>query len=182
MRKRYFSTFQLILLALFGALIVVAKIALRLPLQLPGHSGIFWMAIVIVAVGVVPRIGAASLVGLTSGIIAAFLGMGDFGALDTFLSYTMVGVGTDLALLLLGRNPENLIVATLAATIGHIGKFLVKWGFGVLTGAPVGFVALGLLRAIIGYVVFGALGGLLGGLTLKALRRAGFFSYLAEKK
>jgi len=182
MRKRYFSTFQLILLTLFGALIVVAKIALRLPLQLPGHSGIFWMAIVIVAVGVVPRIGAASLVGLTSGIIAAFLGMGDFGALDTFLSYTMVGVGTDLALLLLGRNPENLIVATLAATIGHIGKFLVKWGFGVLTGAPVGFVALGLLRAIIGYVVFGALGGLLGGLTLKALRRAGFFSYLAEKK
>ena len=32
MRKRYFSTFQLILLTLFGALIVVAKIALRLPL------------------------------------------------------------------------------------------------------------------------------------------------------
>ncbi len=182
MKERYFSTFQLILLALFGALIVVAKIALRLPLQLPGHSGIFWMAIVIVAAGVVPRIGAASLVGLTSGIMAAFLGMGDFGALNTFLSYTMVGVGTDLALLLLGRTPENLIVATLAATIGHIGKFLVKWGFGVLSGAPVGFVALGLLRAIVGYVVFGALGGLLGGLTLKALRRAGFFSYLAEKR
>jgi hypothetical protein len=35
---------------------------------------------------------------------------------------------------------------------------------------------------MIGYVVFGALGGLLGALTLQALRRAGFFSYLAEKK
>ena len=182
MNERYFSTFQLILLALFAALIVVAKIALRLPLQLPGHSGIFWMAIVIVAAGVVPKIGAASLVGLTSGIIAAFLGMGDFGALNTFLSYTMVGVGTDLALLLLGRNPENLIVATLAATLGHMAKFLVKWGLGALTGAPVGFVALGLLRAIVGYLIFGALGGLLGALTLKALRRAGFFSYLAEKR
>jgi ABC-type thiamin/hydroxymethylpyrimidine transport system permease subunit len=181
-QDRYFSTFQLILLALFAALIVVAKIALRLPLQLSGHSGIFWMAIVIVAAGVVPKVGAASLVGLTSGIIAAFLGMGDFGALNTFLSYTMVGVGTDLALLLLGRNPENLIVAMLAATFGHMAKFLVKWGLGVLAGAPVGFVALGLLRALIGYLVFGALGGLLGGLTLKALRRAGFFSYLAEKR
>ena len=31
MKDRYFSTFQLILLALFAALIVVAKIALRLP-------------------------------------------------------------------------------------------------------------------------------------------------------
>ena len=181
-REPYFSTFQLILLALFAALIVVAKIALRLPLQLPGHSGIFWMAIMIVGAGVVHKPGAASLVGLTSGLIAAFLGLGDFGALNTFLSYTAVGLGTDLALWLLGGNPENLIVATLAATFGHLGKFLVKWGLGVVTGAPVGFIALGLLRAVIGYIIFGALGGLLGALTLRALRRAGFFAYLAEKR
>jgi hypothetical protein len=32
-----------------------------------------------------------------------------------------------------------------------------------------GFIALGLARAILGYIVFGALGGLLGGLTLAAL-------------
>jgi hypothetical protein len=181
-KDRYFSTFQLILLALFAALVVVAKIALRLPIRLSGHSGIFWMAIVIVAAGVVPKVGAPSLVGLTSGLIAAFLGMGDFGALNTFLSYTAVGVGTDLALVLLRRKPENIPIAIIAATIGHFCKFLVKYALGVLTGAPVGIVALGLLRSVIGYVVFGALGGLLGALTLLALRRAGFFSYLAEKK
>jgi hypothetical protein len=181
MKDSYFSTFELILLALFAALIVVAKIALRLPLQLPGHSGIFWMAIIVVAAGVVPKFGAVSVVGLTSGIMAAFLGMGDFGALNTFLSYTMVGVGTDLALLLL-RHPENLVVAALLGILGHLGKFLVKWGLGVITGAPVGFVALGLARAVIGYVVFGAVGGVLGALTLAALRRAGFFAYLAEKR
>jgi ABC-type thiamin/hydroxymethylpyrimidine transport system permease subunit len=181
MKERYFSTFQLILLALFATLIVVAKIALRTPLQLPGHTGLFWMAIVIVAAKVVPKPGAASLVGLTSGIMAAFLGMGDFGALNTLLSYTMVGVGADLALLLLG-NPENLVVAALAGTFGHMGKFLVKWAIGSLTGAPVGFIALGLARSVVGYIVFGALGGILGGLTLAALRRAGFFTYLAEKR
>jgi hypothetical protein len=181
MKQRYFSTFQLILLALFSALVVVAKIALRLPLQLPGHSGIFWMALIVVAAGVVPRRGAASLVGVTSGILASFLGMGDFGALNTFLSYTAVGLGTDLMLLLLG-SPENLVVATLAATVGHFCKFVVKWSLGAITGAPVGFVALGLARAILGYVVFGALGGLLGGLTLAALRKAGFFTYIAEKR
>ena len=38
MKKAYFSTSSLILLALFSALIVVAKIALRLPIQLSGHS------------------------------------------------------------------------------------------------------------------------------------------------
>jgi ABC-type thiamin/hydroxymethylpyrimidine transport system permease subunit len=181
MQERYLSTFQLFVLALFATLVVVAKIALRLPLQLPGHSGIFWMAIVIVAAGVVDKPGAASVVGVTSGLIAGFLGMGDFGALNTFLSYTLVGVGTDLALLLLG-NPENPIVAALAGMMGHLAKFLVKWALSMLAGAPVGFVALGSARAVVGYIIFGALGGLLGAFTLKALRRAGFFAYLAEKR
>jgi len=180
-KERYFSTFQLILLALLAVLIVVAKVALRLPLQMPGHSGLFWMAIVLVAAGVVRKPGATSLVGLTSGILAAFLNMGDFGALNTLLSYSMVGVGTDLSLLLLG-NPESTAVAVLAGVIGHMGKFIVKWALGVLTGAPLGFVALGQARAVVGYIVFGALGGLLGSLTLRALRRAGFFAFLAEKR
>ena len=181
MKRRYFSTFELILLAMFSALVVVAKIALRLPLQLPGHSGLFWMAIVVVAAGVVPKRGAASLVGLTSGILAAFLSMGDFGALNTLLSYTMVGVCTDLALALL-PNPENILSAALIGVIGHMGKFVVKWVLGILTGAPLGFVALGLAWSMVNYVVWGALGGMLGGLTLRALRRAGFFTYLAEKR
>ena len=181
MKEPYFTTFQLILLALFSALVVVAKIALRTPIQMTGHSGIFWMAVVIVAAGVVPKTGATSIVGLTSGILAAFLGMGDFGALNTFLSYTAVGVGTDLALLLL-QDPENLVTSALSASLGHLCKFLVKWALSAITGAPVGFVALGMARALVGYVVFGALGGLLGALTLKALRRAGFFAYVAEKR
>ena len=113
--------------------------------------------------------------------MAGFLGMGDFGALNTFLSYSAVGVGTDLALLLLG-DPENPVVAALAGMLGHLAKFLVKWAFTVIAGAPVGFVALGLAKAVAGYVIFGALGGLLGAFTLKALRRAGFFAYLAEKR
>ena len=181
MKERYFSTFQLILMAFFAVLIVVAKIALRLPLQLSGHSGVFWMAIIIVVSKAVPKKGAPSMVGLISGIVAAFLGLGDFGALNTLLSYTAVGVGTDLALMLLG-DPENLVVAVLAGVFGHFAKFLVKWAFGAISGAPIGFVALGLAKAMIGYIVFGAIGGLLGGLTLLALRKAGYFTYLAEKK
>lgn len=182
MKERYFSTFQLILLALLSTLVVVAKISLRTPLQLPGHSGIYWMAIVIVVASVVPKPGAASIVGATSGVIAAFLGMGDFGALDTFVSYLMIGIASDLTLFLLGGNPEIFLVAVMVGTLGHMGKFLVKWLFGIVTGAPLGFVALGLLRSIIGYVLFGAIGGALGWLTLKTLRKAGFFAYIAEKK
>jgi hypothetical protein len=182
MKQRYFSTFQLILLALFSALVVVAKIALRTPLQLPGHTGIFWMAIIVVGTKVVPKIGAGTIIGITSGLLASFLGLGDFGALDTFLSYAAIGVVADLILLLLGGNSENLVIAIIVGIFGHMGKFLVKWIFGIISGAPLGFVALGLLRSVIGYILFGAIGGFLGWLTLKALRRAGFFAYLAEKR
>lgn len=181
MKARYFSTFQLILLALFSALVLVSKIALKTPIQLPGHTGIFWMAILIVASQVVPRRGAASMVGLLSGVLASFFGLGDFGFLDTFVSYLMIGVCVDLALMLLG-SPENLLAAVLVGALGHLGKFLVKWAFGVLTGAPLGFVALGLLNSLLSYILFGAIGGLLASLTLKALRRAGYFAYLAEKR
>jgi hypothetical protein len=139
------------------------------------------MMIIIVSAGVVPKFGATSLVGVTSGLIAAMLGMGDLGALNTFLSYTIIGVTTDLALLPLG-DPENVLSAALAAMIGHLSKFFVKWALGTLVGAPIGFVALGLARAIVGYLIFGALGGVLGALVLRALQRAGFFSYLAEKR
>jgi hypothetical protein len=137
--------------------------------------------ILIVSARLIPRRGAVSLVGLTAGILAAFLGLGDFGTLNTLLSYTLTGVTTNLALLLLG-NPENLVVAALAGIFGHLGKFLVKYLFGIVSGAPVGFVALGLLRSLVFYVIFGALGGVLGALTLVALRKAGLFAYLEEKR
>lgn len=180
-KQPYFSTFQLILLALMSALVVVAKIALRFPIRLPGHSGLFWMAIVIVAAGIVPKRGTASLVGVTSGVIAGFMGLGDFGALNTFLSYALLGVITDLFLWLMG-NPENLLIAAIAASGGHLSKLVVKWVFGLITGAPIGFVTLGLTYSALSYLLFGALGGLLGALTLRALRQAGFFAYLAEKR
>jgi hypothetical protein len=109
------------------------------------------------------------------------MGMGDLGALNTLLSYTMVGVGADLALWLL-RNPENVVIGALTGVLANLAKLSVKWALGTLTGAPVGFVAFGMARAIISHVLFGALGGALGALTLIALRRAGFFAYLSEKK
>jgi len=61
-------------------------------------------------------------------------------------------------------------------------EFLVKWALGVRTRAVGGIVPLGLARALVGYSVSGALGSLLGALTLRAVRRAGFFAHLAEKR
>ena len=180
-RQRYFTTFELILLALFSSLVVVSKIVLHLPLRLPGHSGVFWMAILIVARGLVPKPGALSLVGLTSGLLAAFMGLGDLGPIYTFFSYLASGVAVDLIALFL-RGADNIVSAGLAGIVGNVAKMLVKAVMAVLMQIPAGFVAFGLLYSFITNSVAGLLGGVLGWLILRALRRAGFFAYLAEKR
>jgi hypothetical protein len=180
-RVRYFTTFELILLALFSSLVVVSKIVLHLPLRLPGHSGIFWMAILVVARGLVPKTGAMSLVGLTSGLLAAFMGLGDLGPLYTFFSYLASGVAVDLTALFLG-GMDHVAVAGLVGIVGNVAKMLVKTLMAVTMQIPAGFVAFGLLYSFITNSAAGLLGGLLGWLILRALRRAGFFAYLAEKR
>ncbi len=180
-RQRYLSTFELILLALFSSLVVVDKIVLHLPLDMPGHSGVTWMAILVVARGLVPKTGALSLVGLTSGILAAFLGLGDLGAVYTIVSYFASGVGVDLIALFLG-GVDNIAAAGLAGLVGNVAKMGVKTGMAVLLQIPAGFIALGMFYSFITNSVAGLLGGLLGWLILRALKRAGFFVFLAEKR
>ena len=180
-KRFYFSTFELILLALFAVLVVVAKVVLRLPLRLPGHSGIFWMAILVVAQGLVPKKGAVSLVGLTSGLLAAFMGLGDQGPIYTFFSYLAAGVAVDLVSLFLG-GIEHAVPAALAGILSNVAKLLTKTALAMLLDIPAGFVAMGLLVSFGTTTLFGGLGGILGWLILKALRRAGFFAYLAEKR
>jgi len=183
LRRRFFNftTFELILLALFAALVVVAKIVLRLPLKVPGHSGVFWMALVVVARGIVPKPGALTLVGLTSAILASFLGLGDQGPVETFISYLVLGVAADVTATFL-RSVEHPATATLVGLVGNSAKMLAKLVLNVALGIPAGFVAFGLLYSFITNAIAGAIGGFLGWLVLVALRRAGFFAYLEEKR
>ena len=179
--SRYFSTFELILLALFSSLVVVSKIVLHLPVKLPGHSGVFWMAILVVTRGLVRKPGALSLVGLTSGVLAAFMGLGDMGPIYTFFSYLASGIAVDLVAWFLG-GVDNLVAAGLVGIVGNVAKMLVKLAVAALMQIPAGFVAMGLLFSFVTNTAAGALGGVLGWLILRALKRAGFFAYLAEKR
>lgn len=181
LRRPYFSTFELLLLGMFASLIVVANLSLRFPIKVPGHSAVIWMALLVTARTVVPKLGAAATAGLFSGLLAAFLGMGDKGALDTFLSYAAAGVGVDLVLSLF-RRPERATACALAGALGNLTKLAVKVMLELWIGIPTGFILLGRLYPAATYTLFGLAGGYLGFLVLGALRGAGFFAYLAEKR
>jgi hypothetical protein len=176
-----FSTFELVLLALFAALIVAANVAFKLPLKMPGHSGLVWMALLVTAGAIVAKSGSVAIVGVFSGGIAALSGMGDKGGLDTMLSYTAAGVGVEVVRLVAGSLSRPLACA-IAGLAGNLTKFAAKTVLDLWIGIPAGFVVLGRMYPLLTYAVFGLVGGYLGFLVVDGLRRAGFFAYLAEKR
>jgi hypothetical protein len=176
-----FSTFELLLMALFAALIVVANVALRFPIRVPGHSGLAWMTLLVTARAVVGRPGTACLVGIASGLMATFAGVGDKGALDTFLSYTAAGVGVDAVTAVTGARIQPVSCA-LAGLGGNLLKLATKTVLELWVGIPAGFLLLGRAYPAFTAAAFGLAGGYLGYLVTDALRRAGFFTYLAEKR
>lgn len=178
---RYFSTFELLLLGMLAALVVLANVALRLPVRMPGHSGIVWMAVLISARAIVPKFGAALAVALFSATLAALIGVGDKGALDTFLSYVAAGVGVDAVLAGSARTAPALRCA-LAGAAGNLAKLGMKVVLDIWIGIPTGFVLVGRLYPALTHGLFGVAGGYLGFVVVDALRRAGFFTYLAEKR
>jgi hypothetical protein len=177
----YLSLFELLLLGMLGALVVVANVGLRFPIRMPGHSGIVWMALLVIARGIVPKHGASSFAAVLSGVLAALMGVGDKGALNTLLSYAAAGVGVDIVCALV-RAPDRATVCAVAGAVGNLAKLGVKVLLELWIGIPTGFVLLGRVYPAVTYTVFGAAGGYLGFLVLQALRRAGFFAYLAERR
>jgi hypothetical protein len=135
----------------------------------------------VTAATIVPKRGAAMTAGCISGLLAAFVGIGDRGALDTALSYAAAGVGVDLGMMLLGRR-ARAASCVLAGALGNLLKLGTKVMLDVWIGIPTGFVLLGRLYPAATYTIFGLAGGYLGFLVVRALRRAGFFAYVAEKR
>jgi len=180
-RRPYFSTFELLLLGMVAALIVAANVALRFPIKMPGHSGLVWMALLVTARAAVRRPGSAVAVGLLSGLIAGLVGVGDKGALDTFLSYTAAGAGVDVVWTLF-RQAERAVPCALAGLAGNLAKLGAKILLEIWIGIPTGFILVGRLYPLLTHALFGVAGGYLGFLVIEALRRAGFFAYLAERR
>jgi len=180
-KRARFSTFDLLLVSLFSALIIVARLAFRFPLKIPGRSGLSWMAIVVVALGIVPKLGAGSLIGLFTALLAVLLGMGDKGAIYTFFSYLSLGVVADLVAWFLG-DVSKPVTGALVGGLGNAAKSLTKTTVAWILGIPTGFVAFGALAAFGTNLAFGIVGGLLGSMILRGLEKAGFFAYLSEKR
>jgi len=161
-----------IIIALVSAMIIGAKFYMRLPLHIPGHSGLFWMALIVVGVGLIRKPGAGTLIGLLTAVLATVLLPGRQGIL-VGAKYFIPGLLFDVLTPLLGGRLDRVLVAMVIAATANVAKLATAYVLGVVAGVPGGFLALGIGFAATTHLVFGALGGLLGSLVLKRLIRAG---------
>jgi hypothetical protein len=174
----YFRDFDLreaLILALLGALIVAAKIVVRLPVKLTAHSTLFWMLFLVLGKGLVPRFGSGMMMGLFSGLLAVLMGVGKQGVF-VFFKFFVPGLTLDLLapllFLLFGR--QALARPWAGATLGillNLAKLATGVALAHLLDFPLEKMEALVGVVMLGHVVFGGLGGVLAGLALRRLSR-----------
>ncbi|WP_042696555.1 ECF transporter S component [Methanocorpusculum bavaricum] len=170
--KPYFQLHEIALLSLLGALIFVLRLVFKIPIHVPGSSGLVWVLPLIIGVGIVRKPGAGLYMGFISGILASFFGVGALHVLDIF-KYLAMGLSIDLTSMLFLYRFSNPMVGFIVGAVGNFTKMLVNFAVQMLFGVQATFILVGITVSATTHLIFGGIGGILAVLILSRLRRAG---------
>jgi len=153
---------EIILLLLAGVLAIVLHARLRTPLNIPGHHGIEFMAIILAARLSSNIKWASSISALGIGIFILFPVLGFKDPMMGF-NYMLPCFFVDIAYnSIQNKKYGNLILAVLAG-IGYMLIPLSRIITNVLTGYPYGsFLKYGFVTPLATFLLFGLMGGILG--------------------
>ncbi|WP_042205096.1 ECF transporter S component [Paenibacillus durus] len=154
---------------MFGTMIVVVNDVTRLPLQIPGHTSIFWMAIMLLGAGLIPKFGGGMIMGSVSGVLAVVLGLGKEG-IFIFFKYFVPGLVVDLLAPVFFYQMANPFVGVICGALASLSKLFISLLLGLLLQLPMGFLALGLGYTSLTHVAFGAAGGLVAVFLINRLK------------
>lgn len=172
MKKTYFSLYDIAVLSMLGALVFILRMALRIPMHLSGKSGIFWVVPIIIGIGVVRKFGAGTYIGIVSGVLASFFGMGTPDVFSIF-KYVTMGVSIDVLALMFMGHLDNPLVGLILGAGGNLSKMVVNYYIDTTLGVPANYVLIGIGFSSISHFIFGAIGGILAALILGRLYKSG---------
>jgi len=159
-------------IALIGVTMLVGKTLLRMPISVSGHAGVLWTAALVIGRGVVRRPGSAVLMGAVGGMLIAVFQPSDGGFFFAVAKYVAAGAVLDIMAPLVGERLDRIAPAVVAGALAHTGKVAVDLVQGIVAGVTAPVLAAGLTAETLLHIGFGALGGLIGALVLRALIRA----------
>jgi len=147
-------------LAFCACFIVITRAVFRLHLNISGHAMFFTMFFLILGKGCVPKLGAATLMGILAGLLCTLLGMGKGGPL-VMLKFLFPALLVDLAGLFSKGMAGSYIACAIVGALGAASRFLsiiiVEWIIGVDWDI---IIQHALISSASG-VIFGVLGSLM---------------------
>lgn len=164
-----FNLVDVMRLTMFGTIIAILKNILRTPMHLPGHTSIYWMGILVLGKGLIPKFGAGSIMGIVSGILAVILGSGKEGVF-VFFKYFVPGLLLDFLAILFLNKLESPWVGAICGALISLSKLAVSLILGIALDLPMVFLTIGLGFSSISHVIFGAAGGAIAAVLIKRLR------------
>ncbi len=160
-----------LVLAAGGALAVAVQQAFRVPLHLPGHHGLEWMAILVMARSSTRfRLGGA-ITGTGAAACSLLPFWGHAGDPFGWLIWLLPGLVMDAGFALLPGRRQRVSFLMVMAALAYGTKPLTRWVVEVATGWPYGSLYSGLGYPLAAHLFFGALGGLAGALLALAVFR-----------
>ena len=180
-QKRYFLVREVCFLSLMAALVYVFKTFFRTPIQLPGHTAIFWVIPFIIGMGVTRKFGAGTYIGVLSGLLIGFVGMADVGPLKVF-EYVAMGFTMDLLALVFKGHLANPLVGVILGAFGSFVKLVVNYTItgALITNANVILVGIGIAGSV--HLIFGGAGAAISSIVLNRIRYFHFPNHKVKKR
>lgn len=154
---------------MFGTLDAVANDILHMPIQMPGHTSIWWMGILIVGKSVVPKFGSGIIMGIVSGILAVIFGLGKEGVF-VFFKYFVPGVLLDIIAPLYMNRFDSVFVGAVSGALISLSKLAASTVVGIIVNIPLLFLTMGLGYVAVSHVIYGSVGGILASIIIKRLK------------
>ncbi len=172
-RAERLSLRDLLVVGLCATAFVVLRTVLRLPVHLPGHNAAIFTLFLVVAAGAVGRAPAATAMAAVAGILSLLAGIGTADGPAVVLRYLLPGLLLDGLLVARVDACGRAWLSALVGAVAGLTKLGVSLGWAALMGQPAAWL---LAKAAVAgpiHALSGGLGGLLGGLLVVRLRRAG---------
>ncbi len=153
---------EIILLLLAGVMAIVLHARLRTPLNIPGHHGIEFMAIILAARLSSSVKWASSISALGIGIFILFPVLGFKDPMMGF-NYMLPCFFIDIAFNSIKSTKFRNLFLSVAAGLGYMLIPVSRMITNALTGYPyMSFIKHGTVTPLVTFLLFGFLGGLLG--------------------
>jgi hypothetical protein len=165
----HMSLADVLRLTMFGTLIGVSNFLLILPIGIPGHTSIYWMGLLVLGKGLLPKPGSGTIMGIVSGILAIVFGLGKEGPLLAF-KYIIPGILLDVLAIMFLYQLESVWVGGITGALISLSKLLVNIALGVILQIPMVFLTMGFGYASLLHAIFGAIGGVMASVLIKRLK------------